>query len=229
MFPVMLLGPSLAGILFTWLADGPAGVRELLSRMRRVRFPARWYAVLLIPPLLVWVVLLCLKTFVAPVFAPGHFLIGILFGCPAGFFEEIGWMGYAFPRMARTRSALSAGILLGLLWGLWHLPVIDYLGAATPHRNFLLPYFAAFVVAMTAMRVLIAWGYSNTGSVVFAQLMHVSSTGALVIFSPPGVSAAQETSWYFVYAAALWIAVFFVVAACGPSLRSRGTALEVAK
>ncbi len=68
---------------------------------------------------------------------------------------------------------------------------------------------------MTAMRVLIAWLYSNTRSVLLCQLMHVFSTGSLVISSPPRVSAAQEVFWYAVYAAALWIAVAFLALVYG--------------
>jgi CAAX protease family protein len=220
MFPVMLLGPSFSGIFLTRLIDGSAGSRSLFSRMGRVRVPARWYAVLGIPPLLIFSVLICLKTFASPVFTPGRFLIGVLFGCPAGFFEEIGWMGFAFPKMSQNRNALSAGILLGLLWGLWHLPAIDFLGTSTPHGAYLIPYFVAFTTAMTAMRVIIAWIYSNTESVLLAQLMHASSTGALVIFSPPGVNAAQETQWYFAYACALWVIVAVITAIFGANLLS---------
>jgi membrane protease YdiL (CAAX protease family) len=218
MFPVMLVGPCFSSILLTRLLDGSLGLRALFSRMFRVRIPARWYAALLIPPLGIFAVLISLRTLVSPVFTPGLFLMGVLFGCPAGFFEEIGWMGYVFPRMSRARSALRAGALLGLLWGLWHLPVIDYLGVATPHGSYLLPYFLAFTAAMTAMRVLIAWIYSNTGSVLLTQLMHVSSTGSLVIFSPPGVKPAQEVLWYSAYAIFLWTVVALVVAIWGRNL-----------
>jgi membrane protease YdiL (CAAX protease family) len=210
MFPAMLLGPSVVGIVLTRLVDGPVGLRELFSRILRFRFPLRWYAALLIPPLLVLTILLSLKSFVSPVYTPNRFLVGLAFGVPAGFFEEIGWMGFAFPKLRQNLPVLPAAVLLGVLWGLWHLPVIDYLGTATPHGTSWWPFFLAFTAAMTAMRVLIVWLYSNTKSVLLCQLMHVCSTGSLVIFSPPRVTAAQEALWYAVYALALWLLVGLV-------------------
>jgi uncharacterized protein len=218
MFPVMLLGPAVSGILLTRVLDGRGGLRDLFSRIWRIRVGEPWYATLLIPPVLILIVLLCLKTLVSPVYAPNRFFVGLSFGIVAGFFEEIGWMGYAFPKMARTGNAVGAAIALGVLWGTWHIPVIDYLGTATPHGAYWLPYFLAFTAAMTAMRVLIAWIYTNTKSVALAQLMHASSTGSLVVFSPGGVTASQETMWYAVYAVALWLIVALVAARYGPRL-----------
>jgi hypothetical protein len=71
------------------------------------------------------------------------------------------------------------------------------------------------------MRVLIAWVYSNTQSLLLAQLMHASSTGFLVILSPVHTSPAQETMWYAAYAAAVWIAVAIVAARYGKNLARR--------
>jgi membrane protease YdiL (CAAX protease family) len=224
MFPAMLVGPSVSGIVLTWAVAGRSGLRDLRSRMFLIRLSARWYALLLVPPVLVLATLLFLKTFVSPVYAANRFLIGILFGLPAGFLEEIGWMGYAFPRMRRTNNSLAPAVMLGLLWSLWHLPVINFLGTATPHGAYWFHFFLAFAVAMTAMRVLICWMYNNTRSVLLAQLMHVSSTGSLVIFSPPRVTAAQEVAWYLVYGTVLWFVVAIVVKIYGKRLVTKAGA-----
>jgi uncharacterized protein len=217
MFPVMLLGPSFAGIVLTRVIDGGSGLRDLVSRMFLVWLPLRWYAALLIPAILVLTVLLVLERFVSAVYAPNRFFLGILFGIPAGFLEEIGWMGYAFPKMRSQSNWLVESIFLGLLWSTWHLPVIDYLGAATPHGAYWFRFFVAFTLAMTAMRVLICWIYVNTRSVWLTQLMHVSSTGSLVIFSSAHVTAAQEVLWYALYGTALW----FVVAIMAQTVRKQ--------
>lgn len=225
MFPAMLLGPSVTGLILTRIVDGKGGMPDLWRRIFAQRIPPRWYAVLLIPPALIVLLLLCLERFVSSDYAPNCFVLGILFGAPAGIIEEIGWTGYVFPKMRSQRSAFAAGILLGVLWGAWHFPVVNYLGTAVPHGRYWLSFFLVFTMAMTAMRVLICWMYSNTASVLLAQFMHVSSTGSLVVFSAPRVTPAQEVMWYGLYGASLWLVVALVVRLYGTELvgRSRGT------
>lgn len=206
-FPVMLLGPLVCGIMLNWVQGT---LRDLWMRLRIWRAPVRWYALLLLPPILVLIVLCGFKLTVSPAFSSNNFYFGVLFGIPAGILEEIGWTGYVYPQMIKKRNPFSAAVLLGLLWSLWHLPAINFLGASTPHAAYWFRFFLAFTLAMTAMRVIICWIYSNTNSVLLAQLMHVSSTGALVVFSPP-VTPAQEALWYAVYGCVLWLIVLAVV------------------
>ena len=215
MFPVMLLGPSACGIFLIWYFDGRAGVCNFFARLSPSKIRPRLLAALLIPPSLILLVLFALKTFVTPVYAPNRFFIGAGFGLVAGFFEELGWTGFALPRMfAASKNWFAPAILLGVIWGCWHIPVIDYLGTATPHGAAWLPFFLAFTAAMTAIRVLVAWLYAQTQSIVLAQLMHAFSTASLVVFSPAAASAQQEAFWYFIYAAALWL-LFLVLKSTG--------------
>ncbi len=219
MYPILILGPCITGIVLISIVAGKQGLRDLFSRITHVHVRLRWYtAALLIPPILILIALFFLRTLFSPVFTPGLNPFGLMFGIVSALIEEIGWMGYAFPKLREKHSPLSAALLLGVLWGLWHLPVIDFLGAASPHGVYWLPFALAFVVALTALRVLIVWVYSNTSSILLSQIMHASSTGFLVAFSPLAVSPAQESLWYAIYAVGLWLIVALVIVHYGKSL-----------
>lgn len=133
LFPIINLGVLLTALVLIGILEGGKGLRDIFSLLGRWHANVLWYAVaLLVPPALILVVLTIFRTFISPVFTPKFFAFGIVFGIPA-LLEEIGWTGYAYPRMHAKQSALVAAIVLGVLWGLWHAPVVDYLGAAAPH------------------------------------------------------------------------------------------------
>jgi membrane protease YdiL (CAAX protease family) len=217
-FPAMLLGPLLAGPILGRVVDGPGGIKAILAQLNPRRIAARWCAPLLIPPAVVFGLLWLLEHTWSAGFAPNHFWVGIAFGVPAGLCEEIGWTGFALPKLRERHSVWRAAILLGLLWSAWHLPAINYLGASAPHGHYWFAFFLAFTLAMTAMRMLITWLYENTDSLLLAQLMHVSSTGALVIFSPP-VGSAREAVWYGFYGCILWMLVLGIMVTGAPVSR----------
>jgi membrane protease YdiL (CAAX protease family) len=222
MFPVMVIWVALISVGLTAATGGRAGLRELRSRLTRLR--ARWLLVLLIPPVAILSVLEFFRVVAGPSFAPGFLVFGIAAGVLAGFFEEIGWTGFAYPRMRTRFGPLGGALLLGLVWGVWHLPVVDSLGAASPHGQALPAFFSSFVAVLTALRVLIAWVYTNRGSVLMAQLLHASSTGFLVVLSAPHVTPSQEALWYLGYAVVLWAVVVLVVASWSSTLAGRRAA-----
>jgi uncharacterized protein len=232
MFLGMLLGPSLAGISLTAALEGKQGLRSLLARRGHWRLGPGWYAVVLLFPVLIFAVLILLSILVSAAFTPGFAAIGLVVGLVAGFFEEIGWTGFALPRLRSKHSLLTSGLILGLLWGFWHI-VADYFGNSASLGALWLPYFLfGFVAAMTATRILIAWVYDHTRSILLAQLMHASSTGFLAAL---GISAASPSGpsgyvlSFIVYAVALWVVVVILVTRFGKRAVDRALRAQAAQ
>ena len=217
-----LLGPSLAGILLTGLVDGRAGFRELLSRLLRWRVGARWYAVaLLTAPLLITATLFALSL-TSPVFLPvivttddkvSLLLTGIVMGLVVGFFEELGWTGFAVPRLRLRYGGLTTGLIVGLLWGAWHFPLFSgsvSSSGALPPALYLSVLLFSF---LPAYRVLMVWVYDRTRSLLVAMLMHAPLAASQLILIPPAITGVQVVTYDLVFAAALWVFVAAVAVA----------------
>lgn len=210
-FLVMCAGPSVAGISMTAVVDGTKGLLDLLSRMGRWRVGIPWYSVaLLTAPVLVLAMLLTLTTLISPVFTPSFSVVGIVIGLAAGFCEETGWTGFALSKLQSRYTALTAGLLLGVLWGVWHF-LAGVLGGQT------FPIFLFFALALVAYRVLITWMYNHTGSLLLAQLKHVSYTGSLFVLSY-SIPAENTLLFNVVFTAVLWMVAAIIVATFGKQL-----------
>ena len=216
---LILLGPLVAGVVSTYLVDGRSGLKDLLARLLKWRVGLRWYAAaILIFPVLILGLLIVLSQFASAEFSPNFLAIGFVMGIFAGFMEEVGWTGYAYPKMRDKHGALRAALLLGLLHGAWHIGP-SYLFEGTAKGVYWLPWFTVmWMVAMVAMRVILVWIYTNTGSVFLAQLTHASSTGSLVILGPSPISPQAETLWWGIYALILWAVAGFLIARFGDDL-----------
>jgi uncharacterized protein len=233
--PAMLVGPSVAGLLLTGLVDGRAGLREFSSRLLKWRVGARWYAVaLLIAPISIMAALFALSL-LSPEFLPRIFtaddkaallLTGIAVGLGAGIFEELGWTGFAIPRLRLRYGILSTGLIVGVLWGVWHFFVNFWASGVTSGALSLALFlptwlFGVLVGQLTAFRVLMVWVYDRTGSLLVAMLMHVSLAAFTVILGPTTPGEAYWTIG-FAYAAATWLIVGAVVVANGGHLARPG-------
>jgi membrane protease YdiL (CAAX protease family) len=230
----MLAGPTVAGVLLTGVLSGKTGFRDLLSRLLTWRVAARWYAVaLLAAPLLMMAVLLPLsltsRGFRPAIFASDDkaslLLMGITAGVMAGVFEELGWTGFAIPRLRLRHGVVATGIIVGLLWGAWHFPLFSGgdLSGVVSRAVFLPLQLFSF---LPAYRVLMVWVYDRTGSLLVAMLMHVSLTASTLILQPLDVTGMRALTYNLVLAAALWLLIAALAMANGrqrsrPPLRPR--------
>jgi len=215
----MLGAPFIAGLLMTYLADGTSGLKELFARMKKIQVGGRWYLPLLIFPALLLLVSVLLGVLVSSELAPVFSTFGIIAGPFAGFFEETGWMGFAYPKMSGKARVLSTSIYLGIIHGVWHT-MVWFLSQSSALGGYWLPYFFGFCLHLVALRVLIVWVYSTTGSVFLAMLMHASSTGFYANLISTTMAPVNWVIYYNVYGVVLWIPAVALILKYGKTLKA---------
>src|SRR5437879_12254569 len=115
-------------------------------------------------------------------------LAAIAFSTPYQAGEEIGWRGYALPRLAARFGLARASLLLGLIWACWHLPQFFIPEADTYRQSFLV-----YVLQVTALSVAMAWLYARTnGSLLLVMLLRSAVTNAKDIV-PSALLGANRT------------------------------------
>jgi uncharacterized protein len=184
----LLLGPTLSAFVMTGATEGRGGVRRLLRRIVLWRVGFGWYLFVLlgIPAIIVLSTVVlpgALSSFDAAAIPTTLFLyvvagpVFLFAGGPV--FEEIGWRGFALPRLQRLYGPLVGTLVLGALWGLWHLPLFLIPSWDTPHGSLL--DVALFVVLAVSIALVITWVFNNTKqSVLLAILAHGSLNSAAV-------------------------------------------------
>jgi membrane protease YdiL (CAAX protease family) len=230
--PAVLGGPSVAGLLLTAVVYGGPGFRDLARRIFKWRVQAGWYAIaLLVGPLVLIGVMLALSAFSAG-FLPSIFLAsdkasllvgGIVAGLVVGLFEELGWTGFAVPRLRLRYGVFATGLIVGVLWGGWHV-FLNGIYVSRAYSAELRP--VVFVAArglgdmlglLPAFRVLMVWVYDRTGSLLVVMLMHAGLTATTIIADAPGMAGAGIVLYDVVSALAMWA----VVAVAALALRGK--------
>ncbi len=215
--PIGILGPAIAGLLMTGLLYGRPGLRELLSRLLHWRVSAGWYAfALLTAPLITTLSLLARST--APAIATASdklslLLLSLAIGLGSSpFFEELGWTGFAIPELRKRFGVLATGLMMGVLWGVWHFPAFSATGRISGSLSPLVFTLALLFTWLIPYRVLMVWVYDHTHSLLLAILMHVPIAADSFLLSPPDASGTFTAASNVLFAAALWIvvAVIFV-------------------
>lgn len=224
-----------AALIMTSLTLGKAAVIALLKRYVQWRVGWQWYmaAFLLAPSLIVLAVYIhAALTDVTPDFSTvmAHKIFGEsahlpLFILP--FFlvdlitngEEIGWRGYVLPRLQAKYSALTSTLILGVIWGLWHLP--KYLS----HWN--TASFDLFMVHTTAYAVILTWLYNNTkGSLLLVAISHASSNTAGVFMPMANTVSSENMGAYVIFVLLEVITAVIIILVTGAERFSRTESIE---
>jgi membrane protease YdiL (CAAX protease family) len=200
--------PNATGVLVTGLAEGRPGLRELLGRAVLWRVGAKWYAIAFLGPALGCLLALSLYMLAGnspPGFVPAGmivpaFLLALLTGATG---EELGWRGTALPRLQARWTVLTSSLVLGVVWGLYHVPSL--LLSDLPLQEIPL---VPFMVSAVGLTVFMSWVYNHTrGSLMMAALVHLSANFAGNV---TGVFGDPSLTWWL---AGMWCVVDTVVVA----------------
>ena len=198
------VGPALAGMIVAAILGGRDGLRRLRAsgRMWRVGWP--WYAVALVgPPLLILLSVLGIPGVGLPGSVPREIMVSYpvnfaLVFIAVGFPEELGWRGFALPRLQRRFGPLAGTLVLGMLWAAWHLPFFltpDHGGGPDADLRGTAVTFALFTGMVVAMSVVFSYVFNRTGgSVLLAALLHTAIDAPQLVWLPLLLPVGTENS-----------------------------------
>ncbi|MDZ4840638.1 MAG: CPBP family intramembrane glutamic endopeptidase [Hyphomicrobium aestuarii] len=205
-------GPSLAGVAVVALFSTGAGFRGWLARCWKWRMNWRWYALAFAGPPVAMVCALVLHaelggaipTLPAADKIPlviANFALVLLIGGPLG--EEFGWRGYAMPALTARLNWRAAALIVGVLWGLWHLPLFFLAGTAQSQ----IP-IALFMINIVASSVVFGWLFEHTKRSVLPVIVLHTSVNAwagilLLPLATTGETYALVTTFFVVVAVVL--------------------------
>jgi membrane protease YdiL (CAAX protease family) len=183
------VGPFLSAFIMTCITEGMSGVGRLLRRLVLWRVSFRWYLFALIglPAVMVLSVIFlpgALSSFqgfagLAPVPMLAFFVYIFFLGGPLG--EEPGWRGFALPRLQQLYGPLVGSLILGTMWGFWHLPIFLIPAWNLPPT---ILNIVMFVIAAVAFTVVMTWVFNNTrGSLFIAVLVHTAFDMVLAVLN----------------------------------------------
>lgn len=187
LFHVAVYAPAIAALTVIGAVKGSAGIRAFVARLLKWRVGVGWYLFVFLGFPVMYAAARLLMV------ALGHEAPGYGFGAWWGWLpwalanlvgdpgpvEELGWRGFALPMLQRRFGALTASVILGVIWGVWHLP--SFFISGMHQTAYSIP---AFIVGTVALAVLVTVVYNGTGgSVLLAFLihwLHNSTVGHLV-------------------------------------------------
>lgn len=220
-------GPLIAAAIVTWIAGD--SLRAWAKQVLRWRVRPRWYFAAVGIPLVVVgatsVIYVALGNSIGqsdilqeiPIY--GVLLIHVISMVSVflvgGGQEELGWRGFALPRLLERFNAVSASLVIGVVWAVWHLPLF-VLERSSQYGGEFVPY----LISLLALSILFTWLYRATErSILLAMIFHASynaSSGSAQALLP--IENAAALSW--VLAAVMWMLALGLMVVYGRNLRS---------
>ena len=229
---LMLLGtfaPTVAAIMMTGILEGKPGVKKLLAKLLIWRVGFRWWlAAFLLAPVATFAAIGIYVLLGGTVgrFDPSQWyvvLLGPVFALPFYVGEEMGWRGYALPRLQQKYTSLWSSVIVGALWALWHAPAYwaseGTVISGKPVTLFAVGWYIIFLIGIS---ILMTWVYNNSkGSLLLMVLFHGMFTGPNVFPLFPDISSNALDQIIKLAPIPVWIMAILIIARYGAARLSR--------
>jgi membrane protease YdiL (CAAX protease family) len=222
------VGPTLAAVIVILARREENGIRNLFGGLLRLRASAGWYVV----TFGFWIVVTLLAMLGVGIlsgqgfpavgqFAWGSLPLILVTMLLSNVWEEIGWRGFALPRLQERYGDLMIAIIMGVLWEIWHLPLI--LSPASPMSS--VPWYGGVLFSIS-LTVIYTWLYQNTArSLFFVTIFHAMSNTAAFVTLELG---AYASSYLYVVGVTVIVATAIILI-YGPQRFTKKRAEEIAQ
>jgi len=180
-------GPFISSFHLTYRKEAKAGVKRLWKRAFNFKIPIKWLALIILLPLCITGISLYLKILsggekIDPqlTYNPIAILVTFvfLFFLGGSFAEEFGWRGYALGRLQQKWNALVSSLILGFIWGLWHLPLFFTEGLSQSY----MPFWAFLIWTMSSSILFTLFHNNTNGNILVALLFHTMGNLSYALF-----------------------------------------------
>jgi len=222
-------GPMVGAFSLTLKNEGKEGLINLLKKATKYKLGWWWIPVIILIPIagllghLLNIVIFggkfpITEFILNPWLIPLFFILTLIIGGPLA--EEFGWRGYALPRLQKKWNALNSSLVLGIIWGLWHLPLFFMIGMA--HRDYI-PFWL-FIVNDIVFTICITWLMNNTkGSLIPALLIHTWMNVVFVLFPLMEPKAGGNYMPWLLSLLILGVILIIIIIRHGPETLSKRT------
>jgi membrane protease YdiL (CAAX protease family) len=208
----MVHAPTIAAMIVAYRDEGFEGNKKLFRKLKYWKFEAKWYLIALLLLSLSILVSLFGMSFFSQSYTPAFSFSILTFAVLlSALWEEIGWTGFALPRMLKRYGPLKTALMLGVIHTFWHLAA-DYWGASAFYGNLYryLAHFTLWMIGLIILRIIIVWIYIRTQSLVLGWLTHFSYTGGQLFLVPLTLTTVETLLWNTAFVIVLLLVVTFL-------------------
>ncbi len=204
-----VIGPCIGAYLTTLITEKTEGFKILWKRVWSFKFDKKWLipTLFMMPFIFLVLNLIAGENFLSKVLTtnPSNLILWAILFYIAAAFEEVGWRGYALDRLQSKTNAFFSSLILGLVWGLWHLPLLIY------YWLFPIRFIYLYLIFVVFLSIMFTFLYNNTNRNIFIVTFFHAIINVLLSFFTPLKIADRDILYYYLNSIILLMDIILII------------------